>query len=104
LQIGKNTIAVLVWYFGVDSQRYLAAKAGLIFEVFESGKSVLASDENTLSRCSFAYENGQEKLITRQLGFSFCYNATKEDGWQTTGKGFAPSVLVDKKVILYYAQ
>ena len=96
LQIGKNTIAVLVWYFGVDSQRYLTAKAGLVFEVFEDGKSVLASNESTLSRYSIAYKNGQEKLITRQLGFSFCYNATKEDGWKTTGKGFTPSVLVDK--------
>ena len=37
-----------------------------------------------------------KKLVTRQLGFSFAYDATKEDEWETTEKGFQSAVLVDK--------
>ena len=33
LQKGNNTFAVLVWHFGVDTQRSIKAQAGLIFEV-----------------------------------------------------------------------
>ncbi|MBE5743013.1 MAG: hypothetical protein E7360_06860 [Clostridiales bacterium] len=96
LKKGKNTVAITVWYFGVNTQRYLKAKAGLIFEIFEKEKSVLASGEKTLSRYSRAYKNGEQKFITTQLGFSFCYDANFEDGWMTTGKDLTPSVLVDK--------
>ena len=96
LQTGENTVAVLVWYFGVDSQRYLKANAGLIFEIIEGETTLVASGENTLSRYSVCYLNGGKKCITRQLGFSFAYDATKEDGWQTSGKGFTPSVFADK--------
>ena len=96
LREGENTIAVLVWYFGMDSQRHLSAKAGLIFELFEDGNTLLASGERTLSRYSLCYAHGRKKLVTSQLGLSFAYDATKEDGWQSSGTGFTPSVLVDK--------
>lgn len=96
LKKGKNSIAVLVWHFGTDSQRYKKAKAGLIFELQSNSKVLLASDENTLARYSKAYKQGVQKLVTRQLGFSFAYDATKEDGWKTTGEGLQPAVLVEK--------
>ncbi len=96
LNKGKNSIAVLVWHFGTDSQRYIKAKAGLIFELQSSGNVLLASGENTLARYSVAYKQGAKKLVTRQLGFSFAYDATQEDGWKTTGKGLQSAVLVDK--------
>ncbi len=96
LQSGKNTIAVLVWHFGVDSQRYLKATAGLIFEVL-SGESVLiASAENTRARYSKAYQNGRQKNVTKQLGLSFQYDSTQEDDWKTTGQGLQYAVCVDK--------
>ena len=96
LKKGKNSIAILVWYFGTDSQRYIKAQAGLIFELQSNGEAVLASGENTLARYSKAYKQGTKKLVTRQLGFSFAYDATKEDDWKTTGKGFQSVVLVEK--------
>ena len=96
LKKGKNTLGVLVWHFGVDSQRYLRAQAGLIFELFVGGNTLLASGENTLARYSKAYVAGKEKLVTRQLGFSFSYDATKEDKWQVNGEDCAPAVLVEK--------
>ena len=33
LNDGDNILAFEVWYFGVDSQKYVAAKAGLIYEI-----------------------------------------------------------------------
>lgn len=97
LKKGKNTIGVLVWHFGEDSQRYFRAKAGLIFELFASEKTVLASGENTCARYSKAYLCGAQKLVTRQLGFSFSYDATKEDAWKTEKIGFHSAALADKK-------
>ena len=96
LQSGKNTIAVLVWHFGADSQRYINARAGLIFEVLEKESVLVFSDENTRARYSKAYHNGRQKKVTRQLGFSFAYDSTKEDAWQTTGKGMNAAVCVEK--------
>ena len=96
LKKGENSIAVLVWHFGTDSQRYIKTKAGLIFEL-QSGENVLlASGENTRARYSTAYKQGAKKLVTYQLGYSFCYDATKEDDWKNTGNGFQKAVLINK--------
>ena len=101
LQKGENRLAVLVWHFGENSQRYKKAAAGLIFELV-SGDEVLAySQETVLARYSNTYQNGRKKLITKQLGYGFAYDATKEDGWQNTGKGFKESVVVDKVCRFY---
>ncbi len=99
LKKGENTIAVLVWHFGTDSQRYIKAQAGLIFELQSSDSVLLASGENTLARYSKAYKQGVKKLVTRQLGFSFSYDATKEDNWETTGEGLQPAVFVNKNCL-----
>ena len=87
LRQGKNTIAVLVWHFGVDSQRCMKVQAGLIFEVENDGKVLLASGENTRARYSKTYKQGLQKSITPQLGFSFYYDATTEDNWTISGNG-----------------
>lgn len=100
---GKNSIAVTVWYFGEDSQKYCKADAGLIFEVVNSdGKVLLVSDENILSRPSPVYVAGRKKLVSYQLGFSFFYDSTKEDEWLTgCGRGFSDSVAVNKNCTFY---
>lgn len=100
LKKGKNSIAFLVWHFGMDSQRYIKVQAGLIFELQSSDNILLASGENTLARYSKAYKQGVKKLVTRQLGFSFAYDATQEDDWKITGKGLQSAVLVDKNCSL----
>ena len=93
---GENEFSVLVWHFGEDSQRYINAKAGVIFEIEQNGKTILASNENILCRQNNAYLNGYCKKITPQLGYSFCYDATKEDDWKNTGNGFQKAVLIHK--------
>ncbi len=96
LRKGKNSIAVLVWHFGVDTQRYMKASAGLIFELQSGGSVLLASGENTLARYSKAYKQGLQKSITLQLGFSFTYDATKEDEWLISGNDFYKATAVEK--------
>ena len=86
LKKGKNTVAVLVWHFGIDTQRSFKAQAGLIFEVKMGEETLLVSGENTKARYSKAYRQGMQKKVTRQLGVSFSYDATKEDGWILTGE------------------
>ncbi len=97
LQKGKNSIAILVWYFGTSTQRYYKAPAGLLYEIEEGGTVRVESGKDTLSRYSKAYKNGLKKNVTSQLGYSYLYDATKEDDW-VNGElnGFTPSVLADK--------
>ncbi|MBQ9785785.1 MAG: hypothetical protein IJW29_09815 [Clostridia bacterium] len=96
LRAGVNEVSVLVWYFGVDSQRYKTADAGLIFEIEQAGEVLLSSGEQVLCRKSAAYPSGRCKAVTYQLGLSFLYDATQED----TGE-WRPSVVVNKVCDLY---
>ena len=96
LSRGENEIKILVHYCGVETSRYKRAKAGLIYEILQGEKLVCASDEKVLSRLSPAYANGQQRFLTVQLGFTFSYDATKEQAG-----GYAPSVAVEKRVSFY---
>ena len=102
LKYGENTIAVLVWHYGEEFQRYKSAQAGLIFEILQGNKILLFSDEHIVSRKSSAYVSGACKKITSQLGFSFLYDATKEDEWMRRGftKG-GTTVIVNKTCSFY---
>ena len=96
LREGSNELFLLIWHFGADSQRYQKAKAGVIFEIEQAGKILLASDEHILCRKSPTYVSGYGKVITSQLGFSFFYDATRENEgeWQV-------AVKMDKDCALY---
>lgn len=97
LQPGENHLAVRVWHYGVDSQRYITAHAGLLYEVLQEDEVLAFSAEHTLCRLSKAYLSGKQKLITGQLGFSFTYDAGGEDGWQIGEmQGGKQAVLVEK--------
>lgn len=97
LKKGKNAVAVLIWYFGENFQRYIAFQSGLIFEIEQGGQVCVESDESTLSRKSLAYQSGRKKWMTAQLGFSYLYDANKEDNWINGDlQGFKPSVKVQK--------
>lgn len=89
---GDNTLAVVVWHFGESNMGYFLGKEMLRFEVISEGRTLAASDETTRSRRSRAYVNGKAKKITGQLGLSYQYDLTAEDGWMTgDGEGFAAS-------------
>ncbi len=93
---GENRLQILVYYCGVDTQRYRRAEAGLIYEVI-SGDDILAySNEQTLSRKSPTYVSGLLRPVSRQLGFTFTYDACR-----ATDEGYAPSALVGKTVTFF---
>ena len=102
VQDGENILSVLVWYFGYNTQRYLIGTPGLIYEVLQDGIPCAVSGTDTLCRKSLAYKSGYDKQVTLQLGYSFLYNATKEDAW-ISGKGenFLPAAIQNKTATLY---
>ena len=83
---GVNKIAILVWHFGKDSQRYKKYTPGVICEITDSERILFKTDEKTLCRQSKAYLSGFTREISCQLGFSYSYDSTKEDLW-TLGMG-----------------
>lgn len=91
----ENEIKIVVWHLGIDSQTYINDKAGVIFEITASGKTVAKSDKNTLSRIMNEYKNGYDKIITLQLGQSFLYDNT------VIKNGYFESVVVDKTYDLH---
>lgn len=99
---GVNHLAVVVWYYGIDTtQIYYPGNAALLFEVFSGGESVAHSGKDTLARQSRAYQSHGDKKITGQLGFSFHYDATREDGWKTGAvSDLSPATLVEQTLPL----
>ena len=93
---GSNHLAILVWYYGIETtQVYYRGNAGLLFELFSGDNSLAHSSEETPSRISRAYRNHIDKQITSQIGFSYHYDATAEDAWLTENvDGFSDSVAV----------
>ena len=93
LREGDNAFAVQAWYYGLDSSTYIRGEAGVLFEIVSDNAVLLSSNQNVFSRLSKTYASHREKWITPQLGCSYTYDATKEDGWITRGgEGFAQAV------------
>lgn len=94
---GENHLAIVVWYYGVPASTYCPGKAGLTFSLTCGGSPAAESGEATLCRKSRAYLSSEQKWITGQLGFSFHYDAAKEDEWLLgKGEGFSRPVFVEK--------
>lgn len=93
--VGKNHLAVIVWYYGMENMSYYLGNAGLRYELSINDKLICYSDNETLSRISNVYQNGYQKIITSQLGYSFHYDITKEDNWKNGELyGFTSSMIV----------
>ena len=93
---GGDKIRLQVYHGGENTANYIAAAAGVIFELVIDGKIALYSDENTPSRLMNEYKNGYKKQITPQLGFSFFY-----DGETLANKEYKNSVLGDSPAKFY---
>ncbi len=90
---GENRLAIVVWYYGIDSQTYRVGEAGLIYEITaEDGRVLSYSGEHTLSRLSRDYISGRGDLISGQLGPTYHYNIRAYDGFlSAAAEGFAES-------------
>ena len=102
MQQGENTICFLVWYFGAFGMRYFTPAPGLIYEICNQCEIIAYSSACTLSRKSKAYLSGDFKKISPQLGYSFSYDAVKEDAWlQGYPTDFTCSEIVREKGTFY---
>lgn len=101
---GSNAVCISVWYCGHDSMTYMKGTHGLIYEIF-SGNTVLAySGRHTKCRIAPDFVSYREKEITTQLGLSFCYDASKYDGFgdkDFVPAGFSDAVIVSDAGQLY---
>jgi len=96
-RLGENRVAITVWHYGHSSLCYYPGKAALRYEVWSGGKLLCYSSEATACRESREYQNRLCKQITSQMGYSFHYDATGDDGWRTgEALGFSRATVVDE--------
>ena len=94
---GKNSFAVTVWHYGDSNMSYVMANAGLRYEIWHGETLIGYSKAGDLCRESREYQNGFCKKITPQLGYSYHYDATGDDGWRNGGaEGFSYAYPVEK--------
>lgn len=86
----NNELKIQVYHSGINSQIYIKEEAGLIFEIVQDNNVLVKSDEHVLSRVMNEYRNGYQKLLTRQIGFSFYYDNS------ALPNDFSPSIIVNK--------
>ncbi len=89
---GLNKVDITVWYYGETCFTYYKGNAALMYKIYCGEKILCKSDEHTPSRLSPVYKQHTCKFITYQQGFTFCYDATKEN----SDNQFTPSVIVDQ--------
>ena len=98
---GVNHIAFTVWHYGASNMGYYPGNAALRFEFISGDEILLKSDTDTLCRLSPVYQNGLCKNITGQLGFTFHYDITSEDGWMLGElNGFCHACRVEQELPL----
>ena len=99
---GENTVAITVWHYGKTTLCYYPGNPALRYEIWNDGELKTCSTEDTLCRESREYQSRLCKQITSQMGFSFHYDITGDDGWR---KGhtdcFEKAVKVNKHVTPY---
>ena len=99
---GKNHIAITVWHYGEATLTYYPGTPALRYAIACDGICVALSDEETLCRESQTYQNHLCKLITTQLGYSFHYDITKEDGWMAGDlAGFRGASVVNQELPMF---
>ena len=101
LVLGKNRLAIEVWYYGNNCSTNIDDGAGLCFSLDSERRNLAISDERVLSRLSNTYRNHVCYSITGQLGYGYGYDANAEDAWISEDvDGFTPSVCVTPEKLL----
>ena len=93
---GENHLAIVVWFYGLkECSSYYFGQAALRFAVWDGEECVCISGADTQSRLSRTYRQHVGKLLTSQLGLTYAYDATAEDGWmEGRGAGMKNSCLI----------
>lgn len=80
LVAGKNALCILAYYQGKSTSVYKKGDPRLIYCI-DHLDTKITSSESTFCRVSPCYKSGDRKLITRQLSFTYEYDASKGDNW-----------------------
>ncbi len=86
---GTNRLLILVWYYGRGFSTYWKGLPGLIFAVTDGDRPVAVSGKGTFCRRATDYLSGREQVITKQLGFSYTYDAAGYE--DSDAPGYVPA-------------
>lgn len=84
LKQGKNVLCILTYHQGENSFQYIKGEPGLLYSI-RFGEIYVSSGDSTLCRVCGSYKNGPVPRISRQLGFTFEYDANMDDSWLEEG-------------------
>lgn len=85
LHAGRNRLAVLAYFRGIDGFEYRLGRAGLLVQL-DAGDCRIISDAAWRCRIDPLYRSGPMTRTTPQLGFMAEVDARHEDRWQETGR------------------
>lgn len=78
---GKNRLCIKAWHTGGLTFTNAIERAGLYYSVYNDEMELACSNENTLCRISKDYISHRQEMITPQLGYTYHYDANREDDW-----------------------
>ena len=78
---GDNSIAVLVHHIGQSFFTHYKCDPGLMAVVSQDGKPVIVTDETWKCSVDPCFAQNRRVIVSPQLGFTFEYDARKEDKW-----------------------
>lgn len=81
---GRNTLAVTVFYNGRTSSVYRRGSPGLVFDIQADGY-IAGSGTGTRYRKNPCYHSGPIATVSRQLSFTFGYDARQGDMFGSSG-------------------
>lgn len=73
-----DILKITAWHSGIDSQTHVATKAYTAFCIYENGKVVYSSSEDTPVRPAPEYRQHTNHIITVQMGAGFALNGRGE--------------------------
>jgi len=80
LVVGRNTLAILGYFFGQDNSEYRKGRAGLLLQLTMDGRT-LVSNAGWRARLSPGFLSVPAEPVTRQMGFTVRFDARREDDW-----------------------
>ncbi|MBR6059063.1 MAG: family 78 glycoside hydrolase catalytic domain, partial [Victivallales bacterium] len=78
---GDNSIAVLVHHIGQSFFTHYKCDPGLMAVVSQDGKPVIVTDGTWKCSVDPCFAQNRRVIVSPQLGFTFEYDARKEDKW-----------------------
>lgn len=95
LTAGNNTLKIVQYVQGSDTSTHRKEIPGVIFAVWQEGNCLLVSNQDCLSRVNPHYKRGKMEYVSGQLGFTYSYDACKEE------TVYVESILAGKEKKLY---